>query len=169
MSSESKMGKRRPYLGVLEITGSHIRLFPAPFSRQERQQILWDFIAQEVPGHPWHVVGMPLHPTPCLMLDALLPKVLDNLGWGQNEYSEEACAPPASAQAQSSCTGVTYTIGIKPVPDSPYHFRVCNIRLLAVRRGETWQDSEGRPLILRQRDAAAQSVLAALQQGRQSN
>lgn len=157
MSSDSRAKGAHKYHGVLEVTEDHIRLSPRVSHLDLRRRILWDFISQEANGHPWHVVGLPHHPEPRHMLSAITPSVHD---WLKGNTDHQV--PASSASPEHSFDGALYALGITPIPDSPYHFRLCDTQLLAVRRGKVWQDLSGSPVTDKERKQAARAALEAI-------
>lgn len=155
--SGNKASGAHEYHGVLEVTDDHIRLSPRVSNLELRRRILWDFISQEANGHPWHTVGLPHHPEPRYMLSAITPSVLDRLK-GNADHQ----APASSASPDHPFDGALYALGITPIPDSPYHFRLCDTQLLAVRKGEVWQDLSSSPVTDKERKQAARTALETI-------
>lgn len=156
-----KVGEAHGFHGALEVTGEHIKLSPKASNLETQRRILWDFISMEAKGHPWHDVGLPHHPEPHHLLSAVTPRVIDRLKRNGEDKNQQM--PASSVLAERPFDGVFYALGITPIPDNPFHFRLCDIHLLAVLKGGVWQDLTGSLVTDQERSRAARTALKDIQ------
>ncbi|GAA5533796.1 hypothetical protein [Deinococcus aluminii] len=158
--SGSKAGETHEYHGALEVTSEHIKLSPRADNLEIRRRILWDFVSLEAKEHPWHTVGLPLHPEPRHIMDAVTSSVLDRLKEDGGDKDHWALASWTSGERPFD--GAFYAIGITPIPDNPYHFRLCDIQLLAVHKEGGWQDLSGSHVTDQERRQATRTALEGI-------